>query len=284
MAEHALTADPVSVAPIAGALGAEITGVDLSRDLSGETVAAIRQALLDHLVIFFRDQDLSPARLMAFARRFGAPVTYPFVKGLEEFPEITPILKREEDRTNFGGLWHSDTAYQEKPPMGTILYGIEIPPYGGDTEFANQYLAYETLSAPLRRFLDGLTAVHVSGKGAVQKTRDEMMKQAPAGLKGDELSARHPVVRRHPETGRKALYVNTAHTAHFEGMSEEESAPILDFLFRHQVKAEFTCRFRWARGSVAFWDNRCTQHNPINDYHGFRRLMHRVTLAGDRPA
>jgi taurine dioxygenase len=275
--------DVITVAPIAGAIGAEISGVDLSTELSDDTVAAIRRALLDHLVVFFRDQELTPRQLMAFAGRFGEPLTYPFVKGLDEFPEVTPILKREEDRSNFGGLWHSDTVYQQAPPMGTILYGIEIPPYGGDTEFANQYLAYESLSEPLRRFLDQLTALHISGKGAVQKTRTEMMKQASAGLKGDELASRHPAVRTHPETGRKALYVNIAHTTHFEGMTEEESAPILAFLFRHQVKAEFTCRFRWEKGSVAFWDNRCTQHNPINDYHGFRRLMHRVTLAGTVP-
>ena len=275
--------DAITVAPIAGTIGAEISGVDLSTDLSDDTVAAIRRALLDHLVVFFRDQELTPGKLMAFARRFGEPVTYPFVKGLDEFPEITPILKRQEDRSNFGGLWHSDTVYQQAPPMGTILYGIEIPPYGGDTEFANQYLAYEGLSEPLRRFLDRLTAVHISGKGAVQKTRVEAMKRASSGLKGDELASRHPAVRTHPETGRKALYVNIAHTTHFEGMTEEESAPILAFLFRHQVKAEFTCRFRWEQGSVAFWDNRCTQHNPINDYHGFRRLMHRVTLAGTVP-
>jgi taurine dioxygenase len=279
-----MTGKSNSVAPAAGAIGAEISGINLSQELSDDSIAAIRQALLDHLVVFFREQELTPRQIMAFARRFGEPVTYPFVKGLDDFPEITPILKRESDRSNFGGLWHSDTTYQEVPPMGTILYGIEIPPYGGDTEFANQYLAYETLSAPLRGFLDGLKAVNVSGKGATQKTRDEMMKQAPSGLKGDELSARHPVVRTHPETGRRALYVNGAHTLHFDGMTEEESAPILEFLFRHQVKAEFTCRFRWSKGAVAFWDNRCTQHNPINDYHGFRRLMHRVTLAGTVPA
>ncbi|MEO3431457.1 TauD/TfdA family dioxygenase [Pelagibius sp. CAU 1746] len=274
---------PLHVVPVAGAIGAEISGVDLAAKLPAETVAAIRQALLDHLVVFFRDQELTPPQLMAFAARFGQPVAYPFVKGLDGFPEITPILKREEDCINFGGLWHSDTTYQQVPPMGTILYGIDIPPYGGDTEFANQYLAYETLSASLRRVLDGLTAVQASGKGAVRKTRSGMMAQAPAGLKGDELTARHPVVRSHPETGRKALYVNTAHTTRFDGMTEEESRPILDFLFRHQVKAEFTCRFRWTKGAVAFWDNRCSQHNPINDYHGFRRLMHRVTLAGEPP-
>ena len=285
MTDNVLPAAPdtLAVTPIAGAIGAEVSGVDLTRDLSTDTVATIRRALLDHLVIFFREQEFTPKQFMAFARRFGEPVTYPFVKGLEDFPEITPILKRAEDRINFGGLWHSDTVYQQAPPLGTILYGIEIPPYGGDTEFANQYLAYETLSAPLRHFLDGLTAVHISGKGATQKTRNEMMKQASAGLKGDELTSRHPAVRTHPATGRKALYVNTAHTSHFEGLTVEESEPILEFLYRHQVKPEFTCRFRWERGSVAFWDNRCTQHNPINDYHGFRRLMHRITLAGDKP-
>ena len=278
-----MAATTLTVKPVAGAIGAEVGGVDLSQKLSDAMVGAIRKALLDHLVIFFRDQELTPEQLMAFSLRFGQPVAYPFVKGLDGFPEITPILKREEDRSNFGGIWHSDTVYQQTPPMGTILYGIDIPPYGGDTEFANQYLAYETLSEPLRRFLDGLTAVHISGKGAVQKTRTDMMKHSSAGLKGDELISRHPAVRTHPETGRKALYVNLAHTTHFEGMTEDESTPILEFLFRHQVKAEFTCRFRWAKGSVAFWDNRATQHNPINDYHGFRRLMHRVTLAGEKP-
>lgn len=273
----------IAVSPVAGAIGAEIAGIDLSQDLPDDTVGTIRQALLDHLVIFFRDQKFTPERFLAFATRFGEPMIYPFVKGLDEHPEITPILKKEEDRSNFGGLWHSDTVYQQAPPMGTILYGIDIPPYGGDTEFANQYLAYETLSEPLRNFLDGLTAVHISGKGRVQQTRTDMMKHSSAGLKGDELVSRHPVVRTHPETGRKALYVNVAHTTHFEGMTEDESQPILDFLFRHQVKSEFTCRFHWKPGSVAFWDNRCTQHNPINDYHGFRRLMHRITLVGDVP-
>src|SRR3546814_13506461 len=145
---------------------------------------------------------------MDFAGRFGEPVAYPFVKGLDEYPEITPVLKREDDRSNFGGLWHSDTVYQQAPPMGTILYGIEIPPYGADTEFANQYLAYEGLSAPLRRFLDGLPAVHASGKGAVQKTRSEAMKPAPSGLQGDARTSRHPAVRTPPQTGRTATYLH----------------------------------------------------------------------------
>jgi taurine dioxygenase len=274
----------ITVDPVAGAIGAEVAGIDLSEDLSDEDVGAIRKALLDHLVIFFRGQKLTPDRQLAFARRFGEPVAYPFVKGLDGYPEITPILKREEDRSNFGGVWHSDTVYQKVPPMGTILYALEVPAFGGDTEFANQYLAYETLSEPMRRFLDGLTAVHISGKGIAQKTRKDMLSHSSVGLKGDELVSRHPAVRSHPETGRKALYVNTAHTTHFEGMTEEESTPILEFLFRHQIRSELTCRFRWTEGAVAFWDNRCTQHNPINDYNGSRRLMHRITLAGEVPA
>ena len=279
-----MAATTLTVKPVAGAIGAEVGGVDLSQKLSDAMVGAIRKALLDHLVIFFRDQELTPEQLMAFSLRFGQLVAYPFVKGLDGFPEITPILKREEDRSNFGGLWHSYTVYQQVPPMGTILYALEVPPYGGDTEFANQYIAYETLSEPLRNFLGGLTAVHISGKGTAQKTRTDMMKHSSVGLKGDELVSRHPAVRTHPETGRKVLYVNVAHTTHFEVMTEDDSAPILEFLFRHQIKSELTCRFQWTKGAVAFWDNRCTQHNPINDYHGFRRMMHRVTLAGDKPA
>lgn len=271
----------ITVNPIAGALGAEIGGVDLSRPLSAQDTAAIRRALLDHLVIFFRDQTLEPESYMAFAEAFGTPVEYPLIKGIEGYPQITEIVKHEHERVNFGGVWHADTTYMECPPMGTILYALEIPPFGGDTMFANQYLAYETLSEPLRAFLDGLTGVSTSAKADVSKTREDMIRNA--GAEVQSYSAEHPVVRTHPETGRKCLYVNTAHTAHFKGMTEEESAPILQFLFQHQVKPEFTCRFRWQPGSVAFWDNRAAQHNPINDYHGYRRVMRRITLAGERP-
>ena len=190
---------------------------------------------------------------------------------------------KETDVNNFGGIWHSDTTYQAEPPMGTMLYGIEIPKYGGDTEWSNQYLAYESLSDGMKKFLDTLEAVNISGKARVAKTRSDIMKHASVGLKGDELKAIHPVVRTHPETKKKSLYVNEAHTTNFVGMTEEESTPILEFLFKHQIKSEFTCRFQWKPGSVAIWDNRCTMHNPINDYHGQRRLMHRITFAGDKP-
>ena len=267
----------MEVRRIAGALGAELLGVDL-RKLSNEVVAAIRGAFLEHQVIFFRDQKLDPAQFMAFASAMGKPVPYPFVPGIEGFPEVIEVKKLEHERHNFGGIWHSDTAYLDEPPMGSMLIAREIPPYGGDTLFASQYLAYEALSDGMKRLLDGLYAVNSSAKADVTRTREDRVKEYSR-----HYEAEHPVVRTHPETGRKALYVNFGHTVRFRGMTEAESAPLLDYLFRHQVKPEFTCRFRWEVGSIAFWDNRCTQHNPVNDYHGHRRVMHRITLAGDKP-
>ena len=273
----------LEIKPIAGALGAEIGGVDLSKNLHSDCIAAIRRVLLDHLVIFFRDQTLTPGQFSSFARCFGDPVAYPFIKGLDGFPEIIEVAKLEQERVNFGGVWHSDTTYLEQPPMGSLLYARELPPYGGDTLFANQYLAYETLSAGMRRFLDGATGISSSSKADVSRTREDRIKSSGTEEARKELFAEHPAVRVHPETGRRALYVNTAHTTRFGDMTEEESAPILAYLFQHQIKPEFTCRFAWQPGSMAFWDNRAAQHNPINDYHGFRRIMHRITLAGDRP-
>ena len=173
----------IEVFPAAGALGAQIENVNLSEDLSDEIITEIYDALLTYQVIFFRDQKFNPVSQKAFAERIGKPIVYPFVKGLEDFPEITPILKKETDVNNFGGIWHSDTTYQSEPPMGTMLYGIEIPQYGGDTEWANQYLAYESLSDGMREFLDSLEAVNISGKARVAKTRSDIMKHASVGLK-----------------------------------------------------------------------------------------------------
>jgi taurine dioxygenase len=273
----------MEVTKIAGALGAEISGIDLSRDFDDVTVAAIRQVWLAHLVVFFRDQDLPPDRFLAFARRLGEPVEYPFLKGLSEFPVITPVVKLEHERVNFGGLWHTDTAYLERPPLGTMLVAREVPPQGGDTLFANMYLAYESLSAGMRRLIDPLMAVNSSAKADVTRTREDRLREGARADAKAEYVASHPVVRTHPETGKKSLYVNPGHTVHFADMTEAESAPLLDYLYRHQTRPEFTCRFRWLPGSIALWDNRCTLHNPINDYHGFRRVMHRITLKGDRP-
>jgi taurine dioxygenase len=271
------------VEPIAGALGAEISGVDLSQPQTDDDIAAIRRAWLDHGVIFFRDQPLAPDRLLEFGRRFGEVVEYPFLRGIEGYPEVIAVAKLEHERINFGGVWHSDTAYLEVPPMASMLLAREVPPQGGDTLFANMYLAYESLSDGMKRLVEPLWAVNSSAKADVTRTREDRLKADGSDKAGRELVAEHPVVRTHPETGRKALYVNVAHTIRFAGMTEEESAPLLEFLFRHQIRPEFTCRFRWRVGSLAFWDNRCVQHNPINDYHGHRRIMHRITLAGDRP-
>jgi len=271
----------IEVRPIAGALGAEIEGVDAAQPLAAEVIAEVRQAFLDHLVVFIRNQKLTPRAQLAFAQRFGQPMEYPQLKGLPECPLVTPVVKLENERVNFGGVWHSDTSYLARPPMASMLYAVETPPRGGDTLFANQYLAYETLSEGLRQTLAGLVGVNSSAKADVSKTREDRLRDAGAELK--VLIGEHPVVRTHPETGRKALYLNFGHTARFRGWTEPESAPLLDYLFMHQVKPEFTCRFQWEPGSLAFWDNRCAQHYPVNDYHGFRRVMHRVTLEGDPP-
>jgi len=279
-----MPSNALDIRPVAGALGAEILGIDLDHDLGEESVAAIRAAWLKHCVIFFRDQTLPPEKFLGVARRFGEPVEYPFIKGIEGFPEITPVIKLEHEKMNFGGLWHSDTAYLECPPMATMLIAREVPPFGGDTLFANMYLAYETLSDGLKRVLEGLVTVNSSAKADVTKTREDRMRDGAKEDAKKQYVAEHPVVRTHPETGRKALYVNGGHTLRFKDMTEQESAPLLQFLFAHATRPEFTCRFRWEVGSIALWDNRCTQHNPINDYHGFRRVMHRVTLAGDRPS
>jgi taurine dioxygenase len=271
----------ITVRPVSGALGAEIESVDAARSLDSDVIAEIRRALLDHLVVFFRGQKLSPQQQLAFAGRFGEPMEYPQLKGLPECPLVTPVVKLEHERVNFGGIWHSDTTYLERPPMASMLYAVETPPHGGDTLFANQYLAYETLSEDLRARLAGLVGVNASTKADASRTREDRLRAA--GVDHKALTGEHPVARTHPETGRKALYVNVGHTTHFRGWTEEESRPLLAFLFAHQARPEFTCRFSWKPGSIAFWDNRCAQHNPVNDYHGFRRVMHRITLAGDRP-
>ena len=280
---HEIGYQTIGVRRIAGALGAEIHGVDLAAPLEVATVAEIQRAFLDNLVVFFRAQDLTPEQFMAFARCMGAPVEYPFVKGLADFPHVIEVKKLEHEKVNFGGIWHSDTAYLDEPPMGSMLLAREIPPYGGDTLFANQYLAYETLSAGMKRLLEGLRAVNTSAKADVSRTREDLVKAGARDEARKQYTVEHPVVRTHPQTGRRALYVNVAHTARFAGMTEEESAPLLGFLHQHQVRPEFTCRFVWQPGSLAFWDNRCTQHNPVNDYHGYRRVMHRITLAGEPP-
>jgi taurine dioxygenase len=270
---------------VAGALGAEVQGIDLKKALGNKALfAELRRLWLEHQVLFFRGQDLAPAEFMAFAEHFGTPVEYPMVKGLPDFPRIIEVKKLEHERNAFGAVWHSDTVYLERPPMASMLIARELPPYGGDTLFANMYLAFENLSPALQKILESLRAVNSSAKADVTRTREDRIRTGGTEEARREFVVEHPVVRTHPETGRKALYVNPAHTVRFAGWTEEESAGLLRFLFEHQVRPEFTCRFSWQPGSIAFWDNRCAMHNPVNDYHGFRRLMHRITLAGDVPA
>jgi taurine dioxygenase len=270
----------LSVRRVAGALGAEISGVDLGQDLSYATIAAIRQALLDHQVIFFRDQALTPEQQVAFGRRFGPLNIHPYVAGMAGHPEVMEVIKEPQDRINFGGGWHSDMSFLERPAIGSILYAVETPEFGGDTLFASQAAAFEALSPGLQRTLEGLNAVHsasreYSSTGHSARKRASMAIAEADGLVGEYV---HPMVLAHPETGRKALYVNPAFTLKIEGWKTSESKALLDYLFQHCRYEGFTCRFNWAPGSVAFWDNRSVWHFALNDYHGQRRHMRRVTV------
>lgn len=270
---------------LSGAVGAEILGVDLVGNISDALIADIRKIWLDNGVVFFRDQNMTMDQFQSFARRFGEIVEYPFVKGLPDHPFIIPVLKLPHEKHNFGGIWHTDTTYLETPPMATMLIAEELPPFGGDTLFSSNYAAYEALSPDLQRVLQGLRGVNSSAKATVTKTREDRLgDSAKEENARKELVSEHPVVRTHPETGRKALYVNPGHTMRFAGWTEEESAPLLEYLFQHQVKPEFTCRFAWTPKAIALWDNRCVMHNPVNDYHGYKRLLYRITLKGDTPA
>lgn len=277
----------IQVRPLAGACGAQIGGVDLSQPLSNAVFDDIHRALLDWQVIFFRDQSLSPDDLKAFASRFGELDVHTILKGLPGHPEILEVVTEAHDEHVYAQGWHADVTYQPRPTLGAVLYAKQVPPIGGDTMFSNQYLAYETLSEGMQRFLLNLRAVHSAKR--VYGDRQEAMDLKDKYLmvskeEAQSVESVHPVIRRHPETGRRSLFVNDHYTIRFEHMTEAESAPILEFLFRHAIRPEFTCRFRWTAGSVAFWDNRCVLHNPIADYHGYRRLMHRVVVRGDVPS
>jgi taurine dioxygenase len=275
----------IEVRPISGAGGAEIHGVDVSRDLDAETVTEIRDALNEHSVVFFRDQTLDVAQHKAFARRFGEIFIHPNFNGMTEDPEVVMVRREPGDTSYVGESWHTDTTMCPEPPMGAILYGIEVPPYGGDTLFANQMAAYEALSDGMKKMLAGLNAVHSDinqagpqagkNKGRSTKQRDDSAWRETRSL--------HPVVRSHPETGRKMLFVNAGYTIGLEGMTEAESRPLLNFLFEHGNRPEFTFRFRWQKGSIAFWDNRSTKHLALGDTGPFRREMRRIQICGDRP-
>ncbi len=276
----------IEVRPIAGALGAEVLGADLASDLDNEIYDDIHQAFLDHMVLLFRDQPMTVERHLALGRRFGPLHEHPFVEPMKGQPHVLEIVKEPDDFINPGGRWHSDVSFDHSPPLGSTLMAIAVPPHGGDTLFANQALAYESLSDGMKALLGGLNAVHgtdryfAKGSGRYDGKRSVVVDHEKVDAYDPPV---HPVVRTHPETGRKSLFVNESFTVRFEAMTVEESRPLLDYLCAHAVRPEFTCRVGWEPHSLALWDNRCTQHRAINDYTGERRVMRRVTIAGDRP-
>jgi taurine dioxygenase len=273
----------IEISPIAGALGAEIGGVDVAQDLDDVVISEIRQALLDHGVIFFRDQQLDIDQHKAFTRHFGEIFIHPNYNGVSADPEIVDVRREPGDKKIVGEDWHTDTTMVAEPPMGAILYAIEVPPFGGDTLFANQYLAYESLSDGLKRTLKGLKAVHTDRMVAGPRAGMNAHRSTKVREDADwcETITIHPVVRTHPETGRKLLFVNRSYTIGFEGWTEAESKPLLEYLLEHGHRPEFTCRFRWSNGSIAFWDNRCTKHLAVHDAGSFRRIMRRTQVCGD---
>jgi taurine dioxygenase len=276
----------MQISPLAGALGAEISGVDL-RTLDDKGWRDVHRAFLQYSVLAIREQKIEPADLMTVGARFGEPCHYPFVTGMDDFPFIFEVVKEPSETRNFGGAWHSDTTYLKQPPLATLLYAVETPSHGGDTLFANTAAAYDALSEGMKKTVDGLTGVNsaelkYAGGRTSQHAKIKGMKVHDTESAGEYI-AEHPVVRTHPDTGRRALYASRSHTTHFKGMTEEESKPILDYLVMHQIRPEFTCRVRWAPGTLTIWDNRCTQHNAVNDYHGQRRHMRRLTVGAQTP-
>jgi taurine dioxygenase len=279
----------LDVQKLTGSIGAEVRGVDLSKDVSDEVLAEIRAALLDNLVIAIRDQELTPEQQLAFARRWGEIHLHPFMQGMEDHPEILAIIKRPADKKNFGGSWHTDQMFAPSPAMGTMLYAKQVPSAGGDTMFTNQYLAYESLSDGMKELAQKLRTVCVgdnfkqadgqSRQARYARSMSEMKVKDPGNV---QTTSVHPLVRTHPETGRKSLYIG-GHVQHFDGMTDEESQPLVDFFMKHSIRPEFTCRVHWQTGTLTFWDNRCTQHFAVNDYPEETRIMHRITICGDQP-
>ncbi len=273
-----LAESPLVIERLTPGIGAEVGGVDLSRPLSDDTVAAIRGALLAHRVIFFRDQPISSAEHVAFGRRFGTLEIHPFTPNKPGHPEIILLANGPENRSRIN-VWHSDVTWRVEPSLGSILKAVQVPEVGGDTLWADMVAAFEGLPDEIRRRIDGLFAIH-------DFTHSFGRRMAPAELAAMQQkypAARHPVVRTHPETGEKALYVNAAFTREIEGMKADESRDLLRLLYAQARVPELQVRFRWRPGSIAFWDNRASQHYPVSDYWPARRLMERVTVVGDRP-
>jgi taurine dioxygenase len=278
---------PIEIRPLAGALGAEVLGVDLA-DLDGATFDRIRAAFLAYGVIFFRDQKLEPEEQIGFARRFGELDLHPIVNATAEHPELVHVLKPAGESASFGTGWHTDNSFFAEPSLGSVLYGLVIPPFGGDTLYASMERAYEALSEPFRERIERLVAVHSASRAYDPKTTGEAKYagDAPITYRYSEAiyeEVEHPVVRTHPETGRRSLYVNPMFTLRIVGFTRGESEALLGFLYEHCARPDFQCRFRWQQGSLALWDNRCVWHYAMDDYQQFERVMHRVTIRGDKP-
>lgn len=276
------------IRPVTPHLGAEITGINL-KDAPEAMMDDVRTAFADHGVLFFPDQKLSPEDLLAVTGRFGDVLRVPYVKGMESHPDIIAVLKEADEKriSTFGGTWHTDFSFLPEPPDATLLQAVELPPVGGDTIWANQYLAYESLSAGLQKLLDSLRAVHTGWPhGTMGPGPDAAVSRSIKMTRNDPSADRevsHPVVRVHPVTGRKALFVNPVYTQRFAEMTAAESKPLLDFLHVHCTRPEFQCRLKWQDGMLVMWDNRSTLHLAINDYDGHRRLLHRTTVKGAVP-
>ncbi len=274
------------IRPLAGSLGAEISGIDLSEPLSEEQFSFVHRALLEYLVIFFRDQPVGPEQQIAFARRFGDLHIHPYIPCLEGYPEVLALKSKDDGPGNMAyqsNTWHTDLTYEAEPPMASVLRAVEVPEAGGDTMWLNLYAAYDALSAPFQKFVSGLTAVHnIVASMPSDFTDQPYAARQLTRMQETSPPVEHPVVRTHPETGKKCLFVNRNFTSHIKGLTRPESDALIGYLLSHAEQPEFQCRFHWQRNSIAMWDNRCTEHYALVDYRS-RRVMHRVTVCGDRP-
>lgn len=279
----------VTVDPIAGSIGAEISNVDLSRPLNGAILDEIKAIWHQYHVVVFRDQSLSTAQHAAFCEQFGPLAMYPFVEAATDHPNVIPIIKEAEQKGNFGGAWHTDSSYMEIPPMATCLYALDVPTRGGDTMFSNTSMAFESLTPSMRSWVEDIVGVFTpalvhGSSGSLSKVKDhgkEMKKKE--NPETAEQRVLHPIIRTHPVTGKKAIYSSIYHCERFDGMTREESLPVIKFLHEQATKPDHTCRLRWENGTLALWDNRCVFHYALNDYDGERRHMHRVTIQGETP-
>jgi taurine dioxygenase len=275
---------PIGIRPASSAIGAEISGVDLAEPLDNATWSAIHDAFHQYQVLFFRDQEMTPQQHVDFSRRFGNLVPYPFVHGIEGYPELIDIVKMPNEIKNFGAGWHADMSFSETPPLGAVLYAIEVPPSGGDTMFCNMTLAYETLSVGMKAYVDAAKGVHDSHdpKGHSQGYKGMSLWEKEGAKREIRV---HPMVKTHPVTGAKSLFISPDYCMEIEGAEPGESRRILDHLERHATRDEFTCRFRWEPNSVVIWDNRCIMHKALNDDlgarltgEGFKRVVRRATV------